>query len=59
MLAATYRMIDMEAGYRKKLEGQGVTFQAPDLAPFRAKLEPMAKEFPELAPWIKKFQAAQ
>jgi len=59
MLAATDRMIEMEAGYRKKLEAQGVKFESPDLAPFRAKLEPMSKEFPDLAPWIKKFQTAQ
>lgn len=59
MLAATERMIGMEAGYRKKLEDAGMQFLAPDLTPFRAKLAPMIKEFPDLGPWVAKFQAVK
>lgn len=44
---------------RAQLEANGVTIIEPDLAPFREKLAPMAAQFPELAPWVKRIQAAE
>lgn len=59
MLAASQRVVELEGTLRKKFEGAGMTFLQPDLAPFRARLQPMVKEFPELAPWVAKFQAVR
>ncbi|OOY07616.1 TRAP transporter substrate-binding protein [Thioclava sp. F36-7] len=44
---------------RAQLEANGVTIIEPDLAPFREKLAPMAAQFPDLAPWVKRIQAAE
>jgi TRAP-type C4-dicarboxylate transport system substrate-binding protein len=59
MLDASQRVADLEGTLRKKFEGAGMTFLQPDLAPFRARLQPMLKEFPDLAPWVAKFQAVK
>lgn len=48
-----------EAALVEELKGHGVTFIAPDLAAFRAKLAPLAAQFPELAPWVARIQAAE
>jgi tripartite ATP-independent transporter DctP family solute receptor len=53
------KMVELEVTLRKKMEGTGVTFLSPDLAPFRARLADIGKEFPDLAPWAVKFQAVK
>ncbi|MHA6344418.1 TRAP transporter substrate-binding protein [Roseivivax sp. CAU 1761] len=45
--------------HRAELERLGVTFVEPDLVSFRARLEPMAEQFPDLAPWVEKIQAVE
>lgn len=42
-----------------ELEAVGAEFIRPELAPFRAKLETMAGQFPELGPWVARIQAAE
>src|SRR5690606_4189585 len=59
MLEATERMIAMEGDFRKKLEATGMKFNGVDNAAFQAKLAPMGKEFPDLAPWVEKFQSVK
>lgn len=59
MLAATDRMIGLEGELRTKLEGHGMKFNDVDRDAFRAKLAPMTKEFPDLAPWVEKFQSVR
>lgn len=59
MLAATERMIGLEGELKKRLEGHGMKFMSVDNAAFQAKVAPMAKEFPELAPWVQKFQSVR
>ena len=59
MLAATDRMVGMEAELKTRLQGKGMQFVKLDTGPFQAKLQPMAKEFPELANWITKVQAVK
>jgi tripartite ATP-independent transporter DctP family solute receptor len=59
MLAATERMVGLEGELKKRLEGRGMKFLAVDNAAFQAKIEPMGKEFPELADWVKKFQSVR
>lgn len=59
MLAATDRMIGLEGELKTKLEGRGMKFNEVDRDAFRAKLAPMSKEFPDLAPWVEKFQAVR
>lgn len=59
MLAGTDRMVQMEAQYKKDLEAHGVTFIPVNRNAFQARLSPMAKDFPELAEWVKKIQAAK
>lgn len=59
MLAGTDRMVAMEAQYRKDLEAKGLTFIPVNRAAFQAKLAPMSKDFPELADWVAKIQAAK
>lgn len=59
MLEATERMIAMEGDFRKKLEAAGMKFNGVDNAAFQAKLAPMGKEFPDLAPWVEKFQSVK
>lgn len=59
MLAATDRMIGLEGELKTKLEGRGMKFNEVDRDAFRAKLTPMSKEFPDLAPWVEKFQAVR
>lgn len=45
--------------YEDSLKKQGVTIVEPDVAAFRAKLEPMKKQFPaDFQEWIEKFQNA-
>jgi len=34
-------------------------FVQVDTGPFRERLVPMAKEFPQLEPWVKKIQAVK
>ena len=57
MLEATERMIGLEGEIQKQLASEGMKFNEVDRAAFAAKLEPMGKEFPELAPWVAKFRA--
>ena len=57
MLEATERMIGLEGEIQKQLASEGMKFNEVDRAAFAAKLEPMGKEFPELAPWVTKFRA--
>jgi len=59
MLAATERMIGLEGELKKRLEGHGMKFMSVDNAAFQAKVTPMSKEFPELAPWVEKFQSVR
>lgn len=59
MLAATDRMVRLEAELKAKLQGKGMTFVKVDTAPFQAKLKPMSKEFPELATWVDRVQAVK
>ncbi len=59
MLAYTDQMVKTEDDLKKKLQAKGMTFIKVDTAPWQAKLAPMPKEFPELAEWIQKFQAAK
>lgn len=47
------------ADLRATLEGHGATFIEPDLEMFRSKLVPMAGQFPDLAPWVERIQAAK
>src|SRR5690606_23716734 len=56
MLEATERMIGLEGEIQKQLADAGMKFNEVDRAAFAAKLEPMGKEFPELAPWVEKFR---
>ena len=56
MLEATGRMVGLEGELKKKLEGHGMKFNEVDRAAFAARLEPMGKEFPDLAPWVQKFR---
>lgn len=58
MLAATGRMVALEAELKARLAQRGMTFIAVDTAPFRARLAPMQREFPELAPWVQRIQGA-
>jgi hypothetical protein len=58
MLAATDRMVALEGALKTRLEQRRMTFIAVDAAPFRARLLPMAREFPELAPWVQRLQGA-
>lgn len=58
MRVATDRMIEMEARYRKDLEARGLTFIPVNRNAFQAKLAPMAQDFPKLAAWIERIQAA-
>ncbi len=57
MLAATDRMVKMEADYKTRMQAKGMTFIKVDTGPFQARLKPMAKEFPELSGWVEKIQA--
>ena len=57
MLEATERMIGLEGEIQKQLADAGMKFNEVDRAAFAAKLEPMGKEFPELAPWVEKFRS--
>jgi len=59
MLAATERMTGLEGELKKRLEGHGMKFMSVDNAAFQAKVAPMGKEFPELAPWVEKFQSVR
>lgn len=57
MLAATEKMIGLEGEIQKQLAAEGMKFNEVDRAAFAAKLEPMGKEFPDLAPWVEKFRS--
>jgi TRAP-type transport system periplasmic protein len=59
MLAATDRMVSMEADLKMRLQAKGMQFIKVDTAAFQAKLAPMAKEFPELGGWVAKVQAVK
>lgn len=59
MLEATERMIKMEDAYKKELQAKGMTFIAVDRDAFRAKLEPLKNDFPELAGWVERIQAIE
>jgi len=59
MLASTDRMVKLEDEIKKQLQAKGMQFIKVDTAPFRERLTPMVKDFPELAHWVKKIQAVQ
>ena len=59
MLAATERMVATEAELRRKLESRGMQFISVELAPFRARVAGIGKEFPDLQPWADKFSAVR
>lgn len=59
MLEATDRMVAMEADLKKRLQAKGMQFVQVDTGPFRERLVPMAKEFPQLEPWVQKIQAVK
>ncbi len=59
MLAATDRMAALESEIKKRLEGKGMQFVQVDTGPFRERLTPMTKDFPELATWVQKIQAVK
>lgn len=59
MLEGTDRMVGMEADLKKRLQAKGMQFVQVDTGPFRERLVPMAKEFPQLEPWVKKIQAVK
>lgn len=46
-------------GFKADLQKRGVTILSPELAPFRAKLAPLANEFPKLKPWVEKISAVE
>jgi TRAP-type transport system periplasmic protein len=59
MLEATDRMVTLEGEIRKRLQAKGMQFIEVDTAPFRDRLAPMVKDFPELADWVQKIQAVK
>lgn len=59
MLAATDRMLKTEGEIKARLQAKGMQFVAVDRAAFAGALGPMAKEFPELSPWVAKMQAVK
>lgn len=59
MLASTDRMVTLEDEIKKQLQAKGMQFIKVDTGPFRERLTPMVKDFPELADWVKKIQAVQ
>lgn len=59
MLESTDRMVGLEGEIKKGLQAKGMQFLKIDTGPFRERLLPMAKEFPQLEPWIKKIQAVK
>ena len=59
MLAATDRMVTLEGEIKKRLQAKGMEFIHVDTGPFRERLKPMLKDFPELADWVQKIQAVK
>ncbi len=59
MLASTERMIKDEAAIKRDLQGKGMEFVPINQPAWAAKLVPLAKDFPELAPWVEKIQAVK
>jgi tripartite ATP-independent transporter DctP family solute receptor len=59
MLESTKRMVGMEDELKKTLQGHGMKFLDVDRSAFQARLEPMGKEFPDLAPWVEKFRSVR
>ena len=59
MLEATDRMIGLEGEIKKRLQAKGMQFVTVDTGPFRERLVPMSKEFPQLEPWVQKIQAVK
>jgi tripartite ATP-independent transporter DctP family solute receptor len=59
MLEATDRMVAMEGDLRKKLESRGMQFNDIDRESIRVRLGDIAKEFPDLAPWVARFAAVK
>lgn len=57
MLAATERMIKTEDAIKRDLQAKGMVFVPVNKPEWSAKLVPMIKDFPELAPWVEKIQA--
>jgi tripartite ATP-independent transporter DctP family solute receptor len=57
MLAATERMIKTEDAIKRDLQAKGMEFVPVNKQEWSAKLVPMIKDFPELAPWVEKIQA--
>ena len=59
MLAATDRMIQNEDKLKRDLQAKGIEFVPVNQKDWGAKLAPMIKDFPELAPWVEKIQAVK
>jgi TRAP-type transport system periplasmic protein len=59
MLASTDRMVGLEGDIKKRLQAKGMQFVAVDTGPFRERLVPMSKEFPQLEPWVNKIQSVK
>lgn len=50
----TQESLKQIAGFEEELESRGVTIMRPNLDEFRARVEPLNEEFPDLAPWVKR-----
>ena len=59
MQEATDRMVTLEGEIKKRLQSKGMQFVSVDTAPFRERLLPLSKEFPQLEPWVQKIQAVK
>jgi TRAP-type C4-dicarboxylate transport system substrate-binding protein len=59
LLEASDKMAKLESGLRDKLSKSGMQFSDIDREALRSRLGPIAKEFPELAPWAAKFAAVK
>jgi len=59
MLASTGQMEQLEGKLKQGLIAKGMTFTPVKQAEWQAKLAPLPKDFPELAPWVAKIQAVK
>ncbi len=50
----TQESLKQIAEYEEELESHDVTIMRPNLDEFRARIEPLIEEFPDLAPWVKR-----
>jgi tripartite ATP-independent transporter DctP family solute receptor len=59
MLETTQNVIAREDATKKRLVQAGMQIIQPDLAPFRARVAPLIKDFPDLEVWYAKIQAVK